>query len=503
MTQMIPFKPGWAMRISDIPRLTHQALREELAAMIEQGARVVHYFGYMSGPRLRLMAVLGAPDGLLAAWAEADDSYQAITPQAPAFHMFERELAEQYGVRPVGHPWLKPVRYHQNWRQAPDIFGMDYDMDIPGAYPFYRVDGEGIHEVAVGPVHAGIIEPGHFRFQCAGERVLALEIQLGYQHRDAERLLTQVSGARRAVVAEGLAGDTAIGHGLCHAQAVEALCAITVRPNVAMWRSVALELERLASHVGDLGAIAGDIAFYPPAAFYGRLRGEFLNLLLALSGNRFGKGFVRPGGVYFDVGAQQADLILKSIQQLRPQLADVASLLFEAPSALARLESTGTVSRRTALDLGLVGMAARACGVDYDIRAMYPNEGYASSPMTTASAATGDTLARAQIRREEIVNSMDFIAAALPRAGQTAATAWDGREKPAREMMVVTVNEAWRGELSHCVITGGDGQIIRYKVKDPSFHNWSGLAMAMRREQISDFPMINKSFNLSYCGFDL
>jgi Ni,Fe-hydrogenase III large subunit len=489
--------------MSDVPRLTLEALLEELASRVAEGARVIHYFGYKSGPRPRIMAVLGMDGELLAAWADADDLYQSLTQRAPAFHMFERELAEQFGARPLRHPWLKSVRYHPNWLGVPDVFNADYSEDIPGGYPFYRVEGDGVHEVGVGPVHAGIIEPGHFRFQCVGEKTLSLEIQLGYQHRDAERLLTQVSGARRAIVAEGLAGDTAIGNSLCHSQAMEALCGLPPMSEAIMWRSAALELERLSNHVGDLGSLSGDVAFYPPAAYFGGMRGEFLNLLMEMSGNRFGKGFVRPGGIYFRAGAKQKETILKKIQETRPQLEDVASLLLEAPSVLARFEGAGKVDRETALALGLVGPPARASGVDYDVRAQYPNEGYLCIRAAMATATSGDVLARAAIRRAEIIASLDFIEKALASAPEAPPVEWDGHRKPAANMMTVTMNEAWRGELSHLVITGHEGEIVRYKVKDPSFHNWAGLAMAMRGEGISDFPLINKSFNLSYCGFDL
>src|SRR5207302_1771672 len=219
---------------------------------------------------------------------------------------------------PEGHPWLKPVRYPR--AAAKPAGGQDVAatlsrglepgtaaLPIPGAYPFFEVRGEEIHEVAVGPVHAGIIEPGHFRFQCHGEEVLHLEIQLGYQHRGAEALLEGAGPVRGVVLAESLAGDTCIGHGLAYCEALEALGGCLVPVRALILRGIALELERLANHVGDLGALGADIGFLPTAAYFGRLRGEFLNLTMELTGNRYGRGFLCPGGVRADLTAAMAE----------------------------------------------------------------------------------------------------------------------------------------------------------------------------------------------------
>jgi Ni,Fe-hydrogenase III component G len=224
-------------------------------------------------------------------------SYPALTPELTQAHWFERELAEQFGIRPEGHPWLKPLRYPRRMPagQQPE------QVPIPGDYPFFQVTGEEVHEVAVGPVHAGIIEPGHFRFQCHGEEVFHLEIQLGYQHRGAEKLLEGAGPARALVLAESLAGDTCIGHGLACCEALEALAGCLVPVRALALRGIALELERLANHVGDLAGLGTDIGFLSTAAYFGRLRGDFLNLTLELTGNRYGRGFLCPGGVLQDL----------------------------------------------------------------------------------------------------------------------------------------------------------------------------------------------------------
>ena len=296
----IEIENGRAIARDTIPQLPFERFRQEALAKVAAGAQVVQFFGYPQEGRLKLMAVLRT-EKLLLAETEAPDTYPSLTVEGEPFHLFEREIAEQYGVRPEGHPWLKMVRYHPNYRGAADVFGNDYHQDIPGNYDYYQVDGEQIHEVAVGPVHAGVIEPGHFRFNCIGERVLNLEIQLGYQHRGIEPLLASAATSRLPILAENIAGDTTVGHSLCFAQAVEALGGIVPDPGTQTTRTIALELERLQNHVGDLGALSGDVAFLPPANYCGRMRGDFLNMSLLICGNRFSKGLIRPGGVRFAI----------------------------------------------------------------------------------------------------------------------------------------------------------------------------------------------------------
>ena len=230
------------------------------------------------------------------------DHFPRSRPNVPQAHLFEREIAEQYGVRPEGHPWLKPVRFHASYRPGHDAWGRKPgEAPVIGVTDFYRVEGEEVHEVAVGPVHAGIIEPGHFRFQCHGEQVFHLEISLGYQHRGAERTLIGGPNKRTIHTMETLAGDTSIGHATAYCQALEALAGCQVPIRAEALRGVALELERLANHTGDLGALAGDVGFLPTASYCGRIRGDFLNLTALLCGSRFGRGMVRPGGVGFDL----------------------------------------------------------------------------------------------------------------------------------------------------------------------------------------------------------
>lgn len=504
MDNLVQIHNGVAISRADIPCLSPENFGQTLADFVKNDGFVVHFFAYAEHGGHRLLAVL-RNDKLYATGCEVGAEFPSLTGWvSEKFHMFEREIAEQFGILPTAHPWLKMVRYHPNYAGNADVFGNDYqNEEIPGRYDCFKVEGEAIHEVAVGPVHAGIIEPGHFRFQCAGEEVLHLEIQLGYQHRGVEKMLPTVAQRRLPIICEAIAGDTAVGHNLCCCQAIEALAGLTVDAGAKLVRTIALELERIANHLGDLGALSGDVAFNPPAAYFGRMRGDFLNLLQVLCGNRFGKGLVRPGGVAFVMGAEQRKLIIDKLDEIEPQVKNVCDLLFTAHTVQARFEGTGPVSREMAADLGLVGYAGRACGLAYDARVAFPTECYGQLPHNTNEMTNGDVYSRASVRREEIMHSLALIRLLLKRP-ETTAQAVMMEERPlAADSLVVTINEGWRGEVSHCVLTAADGSILRYKVKDPSFHNWTGLAMSLRNQGISDFPLCNKSYNLSYCGFDL
>ncbi len=501
---LIAISPGETAPLADVPRLPMDSFRQAVIGGVRAGARLAALFGWPSAGGVRLLAVLARPDdgSFALVSTEPGDSYPAITPECPAAHLFEREIAEQWGIRPEGHPWLKPVRFHRSYGSGRDAWGRpESDEILPSVTDFFRVEGEEVHEVAVGPVHAGVIEPGHFRFQCHGERVFHLEISLGYQHRGVERALVGGPNPRTIPLVETLAGDTSIGHATAHAEVVEALSGAAPPPRALALRGVALELERLANHTGDLGALANDVGYLPTASFCGRLRGDYLNLTALLCGSRFGRGMVRPGGVGFDLEPERAASFGDRLEGALRDTLQAANLLWATSSVRARFEETGPVSPEDARALGLVGPAARACGLDLDSRLEFPSGIWRFAQVPVSTWPTGDVFARAYVRFLEIQGSVRFCgteARSLP-AGPVRVPA--GRLAPDR--VAVSLVEGWRGEICHVAITDRHGRFARYKVVDPSFHNWMGLAMALRDQQISDFPLCNKSFNLSYCGHDL
>jgi Ni,Fe-hydrogenase III large subunit len=488
---------GTAAPLARLPRHPFGTFAPLMSSAAARGRRVSALFARPVGDSLEAIVVLAADrDGLLELAATVlPETFPSLTPACPEVHLFEREIAEQWGARPLGHPWLKPVRFQPPRRaaaaQPPPI----------GVTDFYRIEGDEVHEVAVGPVHAGVIEPGHFRFQCHGENVMHLEISLGYQHRGVERALLGAP-ARAIHYAETLSGDTTIGHATAYCTALEALAQTRVPPRALALRAVALELERLANHTGDLGALANDVGFLPTASFCGRLRGDYLNLTAELCGSRFGRGMVRVGKVGFDVSTARVAAMLERLESAERDTEAAARLLWETGSVQARFEETGRVTHDTAKQLGLVGVAARASGLKRDVRMTHPAGYYRFASVPISTWVSGDVFGRAYVRGLEIKRSIEMVRAVLAKlpAGPVAAS----EIKRARGAHVaVSLVEGWRGEICHVAVTDDLGRLAAYKVVDPSFHNWTGLALALRDQQISDFPLCNKSFNLSYCGYDL
>ncbi len=485
--------PVRAWQLDELPPSDAATFRAEVAERVRGGARPITLFGRKDDDAVLVTAVLQGEGGALhASRARIDpaEGWRALTSELPALHAFERELHEQHGVQLAGHPWLKPIRFERGGREARD------------AYPFHRVEGKEVHEVAVGPIHAGVIEPGSFRFMCHGERVHHLEIHLGYQHRGVEAMLLRGDPRTRAPLVETIAGDTSIGHTWAYAAAIEALAGFVAGPEINVPRGVMLELERIAMHLAGLSGMAADVGFLQGASTYGRLRTTAINTTMRLCGSRFGRGAIRPGGLGAELdgragtaegdhGSLSLGALRRNLTLLRTDLAIIDDCFLGARTVQHRLQGVGRVSEELAREIGLVGPAARACGVPLDQRSVTP-----------VVESTGDCWARARMRIREIQQSLDAIESALERRPH-----WDrsratlGPLAPCR--LVVSVGEGWRGEIVHALETDERGALVHYKVQDPSLRNWLGLALAVRDEEISDFPICNKSFDLSYCGNDL
>ncbi len=479
---------------SAVPVLDVKEWRDELSLQRQLGSRLLTLYGAPPGDgRVTLTAVLQGPDAVIQlrrTTVQLDAGYTELTTEWPAAHCFERELHEQTGLRFAGHPWLKPLRY-----EGREPASMD-------EYPFYNVEGKEVHVVAVGPIHAGVIEPGAFRFMCAGERVLHLEIQLGYQHRGVERLLRQGDPQKLAPLVETIAGDTSVAHTWAYCAALESLseCELDLRVEVA--RAVALELERVAMHLAGLSGLAADVGFLQGATSYGRLRTTAINTTMRLCGSRFGRGALRPGGIGMLLSASGLGLIQANLELLRRDLALINDRFESAWTVRHRLRGIGVLSASRARELGLVGLVARASGVPLDARLQAPGGAYAALPIGRALMNTGDCWARARMRIAEMDASLAWLTGMLELYPDWQQPRLDTRRLRPSELVVALV-EGWRGEVIHCLETDAAGQLAHYKVQDPSLRNWLGLAIAMRDGQISDFPICNKSFDLSYCGHDL
>ena len=420
--------------------------------------------------------------------------FHSFTAQNFNFEKFEREISENFGIKYSDHPWLKPVRYPENRA----------DMSTKMAeYPFFHINSEELHEVGVGPVHAGIIEPGHFSFVCNGEQILHLEIQLGYQHRGVEKLfLEKKKMIQRSVLSESIAGDSVVGHTSAFAYLMESLSGIGQERDVMFARTLAQELERIAIHTGDLSAICTDVAYQLGSSVFGRLRTPIINFFQEWCGNRLAKGLIRTGFNPFPFTSFLAERLNNVLDAFEPDFMEMNQELSKLPSSLSRFERTGTLKYEQLLSIGTVGMSARMNALERDIRISHPYGLYSELDHKPVIKHHGDVYSRVQIRKEEVFQSISYIRkmlSDLPEVNSIKQPEFTMKSSS----FVISLTEGWRGETCHAAITDDNGVIAVYKVKDPSFHNWLALALAVRNNEISDFPVCNKSFNLSYCGHDL
>ena len=488
MEHWIKTKNNTKLNLSDIPSLSISDLR---CSIIAQNKRPIGFFGKDWGNgETRLFVVLADDDNgdllVSSAMFSADEkSYESITQDIPSFHIFEREFYEQFGIKPLNHPWLKPVRRNQD------------------EYEFFDMKGEEVHQVAVGPIHAGVIEPGHFRFMCNGENVYHLEIMLGYQHRGIEDLMLKRPSNQ---LAESICGDSVIAYNTAYSQVMETLRGIEISDKARLIRKAALEMERAAIQIGDMGAVAGDIAYSMGAAVFGVTRTLIINTMLEWSGSRFGRGLINVGGVNFDISEDEIASTLKTLDKVGKDVDRMTRTMLKNSTVMSRLEKTGTVSFERAKEIGLVGMAAKASGVDLDSRFDFPDKWMQELGFEKKYfKGVGDVNSRFKLRYKEIKESLSMIRKILNKLkeykNEPVLTNTDN--ELAKDSFVISITEGWRGEVVHIAMTDGEGRLSKYKIKDPSFNNWYGLALAVRNNGVSDFPLCNKSFNLSYSGNDL
>jgi Ni,Fe-hydrogenase III large subunit len=496
----ISLKNNQTILLADIPESNYEWFYDMNTEFIlgHPERHCVNYFGYKVGNNVKLICCIA--DDLTheifvsTCLVHKDHALESFSNKLLCFEKFEREIHENFGINYTDHPWLKPLRYASN---------RDDQSQTIANYPFYTIDSEELHEVGVGPIHAGIIEPGHFRFICNGEQILHLEIQLGYQHRGVEQLFIEKKKLlQRATLAESIAGDTVVGHSVTFTHIWESLCGYEPLREIEFSRTLALELERMAIHIGDLSGACTDIAYQLGSSVFGRLRTPIVNFLQEWGGNRLAKGLIRPGCNQFPFTpalAQRLNIILDIFE---PEFNEMAEKLFTLPSALSRFERTGLVSNADALAIGAVGMAARMTNIKRDIRSSHPFSLYSEVEHEPIIKRHGDVYSRVQIRRREVEQSIKYIRKLI--ADVPALTSIPPiKNEPSPNSFSISLVEGWRGEICHCALTDNNGDLMIYKIKDPSFHNWLALALSVRNNEISDFPICNKSFNLSYSGHDL
>ncbi len=475
-------------RALDLLGQTNTRLVSIFGSKDEDGTARVHYILETSDREYRIFS--GRVTGPIS-------SATAITPAAA---WYERELQDQYGIRCEGHPDPRPLLLHENWPgEVHPMNGMPKEVPWTNReYRFLRVQGEGVCEVPVGPIHAGIIEPGHFRFSVVGDTVLHLELRHFYTHKGTEKLFEGSPALNGVMIAESVSGDNCFAHAVAYCQAVETACGIPVPPRAQAIRLAGMELERILAHVADVGALCGDVGFTVPAAYNARIKESLLQASTQYMGTRFWRGIAVPGGVTRDLTATDAHKLAHAIAEASRDFVELAQMILNTPSVLNRFESTGILNTETARRMAVVGPAARASGVKIDVRKDHPTGRYRHVNVEISHYKQGDVLARARVRIDEAATATRLaidalrdiptgsIRSALPSAGSGEG---------------MSAVESPRGELLYWVRVRS-GNIERCHIKSPSFQNWPALPLAMPDNIIADFPLINKSFNLSYSGCD-
>jgi Ni,Fe-hydrogenase III large subunit/Ni,Fe-hydrogenase III component G len=423
----------------------------------------------------------------------------------PAVDWQEREIRDLFGIKLVGHPNPRRCALHDDW---PEVYPLQKDFDLHTVLPpfsgprhkFREVEGEGVFQVPVGPVHAGIIEPGHFLFSVAGEPVLHLQLRMFYVHKGTEKLFESLPIPHCVRLAESISGDSSFAHAIAFCHAVECAADVEVPSRASALRTICLELERLYNHVADIGAICTDVAFVTANMHAMRLKERVLRVNEQLTGNRLLRGMAVVGGVRFDFDAEQLSALESLVDGFEREFKELAELIRSHSGTRDRLETTGVLRPQVARDLGIVGVAARASGIDRDLRRDFPHDFYDQVQFSVPVFSEGDVQRRMVVRREEIFQSCSIIRQVLAKL-PGGSICENVREIPADRVALGYV-EGWRGEIFHWIHTAPVNRLARCKIKDPSLQNWPALSEAILGNIIPDFPVVNKSFNLSYSGTD-
>lgn len=463
----------------------------------------IHYVFGVPKENIFLVPYLSVYDGA--------QTFPSLTFLDQEFSLYEQEIYSFFGLKPAGHPRANRIILHQeNFPVDTYPLRKDFAWNNKVALPervvtptFAKYEGEGVYEIPVGPVHAGIIEPGHFRFSVLGEEILRLEARLGYVHKGTEKLFEHLPLDKKLKLSERISGDSSYHHALAFAQAVENIAGVTIPVRAKLLRVVYGELERIANHFNDLAFIMLDTGFSFGGSQGSRLRERVMQWNERLTGNRFLRGVITFGGVTSDIDDATLEKLHEDLEVLENDFMEVIEIVKESDSVLNRLKGTGRLDPVVAKDLGAVGIAARACGREIDARADYPYAGYDMMQFGVMTERGGDVYARFRVRAREVTQSFRLLNQSLALLmHETSALVIPIGALPAHHHTVSLV-EGWRGDIVYFVMTDHEGMITRVKVRDPSFLNWTLFPYVISQDMVPDFPLINKSFNLSYTGNDL
>ncbi|ORV86146.1 formate hydrogenase [Mycobacterium interjectum] len=484
-------------------RLSQNGIAEMAEDLLSKGFRLALVAAHDDGDALRVVYLFlaGPPDRRIEIECvvnKDDPALHSLAYLSFAAGRFEREMADLYGIRPLGHPKPRRLVRHAHWPE--DWYPMRANaapapsFDRVGGFPFVTVEGPGVYEIPVGPVHAGLIEPGHFRFSVAGESVLRLKIRLWFVHRGVEKLFQGRPAASAVDLAERVSGDTSVAHALAHSLAIEDGFGIELPDEAHRLRALLVELERLYNHVADLGALANDVGFALANAHAQRVRERLLRLNATVTGHRLLRGAIRPGAV-----ALRALPDTDELRTIAADVAEIADLTLRNSGVYDRFAGTAVLHDEDARALGCLGYVARASGIRTDARLEHPST---ALPVTEVGAAAGDVLARYTVRRDEFAASTE-----LSRHLIESHTGTIEYTEPLPALRTprsgIGIVEGWRGTVVHRVEIDAANRITRAKIVDPSWFNWPALPVAMADTIVPDFPLANKSFNQSYAGNDL
>lgn len=461
------------------------------------GWRIMDIFAYDYSPGFVMNFLMRKGENVFRITSDVEDTYPAVTPEVPSASLFERKIWEMNGIVPEGHEDLTPVIY---WRKGDgyplqkETYMTINETRIP--IPRNHLTGPGVFEIPVGPVHAGVIEPGHFRFSTAGEPILELKVRLGYKHKGIEKLMEGSIDRNLSHLAERISGDNAVAHSLAHAHAMEGLTEIPERARII--RVILSELERIHNHLEVMAGLCTDTAFSVAAAFGQEAREILLRANQEIFGNRLLMGNIVPGGVRRDLDPDKIKKLENAVMKASFAATKLDTYMKKSPSETDRLETTGILTNEYAEKLGTVGVIARASGIESDVRRDVPYDEYGNLSFNVITKKSGDSLARSTVRAKEISESVSLILQCLSKIESGDILV----EPEIPKGMVFGIVESPRGELLHTAKII-DNEIWRYSIRDPSFVNWPALEVSVLKDIVPDFPLINKSFGLSYSGNDV